>query len=340
MVGMKNKTTGMVVIALIIMCILLYFSSLQKKFGTVDFTSKYKLMAPIELAGFEQGEGWQGNFTYDNGKVQEGNTSIIFSSWYGKENTISRQKQFTIEGYKKGYLSVFIKNKEQLNAITSFLLVLKNENAQEKTFVFSKLATGWNRIEISLPDWKKITSLTLSINSKPEQITEINLDRLWLEKNDEYKEDLDTQSKASSLRSIGERVYYFSASNEEVNYSFNQIQPFKKGVVSVSVIPEHANKLSLALNGTVAHLSIANPHECILTNDKNVSVKKKLTKTSFENNIYVFIKATALSSKIKFSLSNNGVDFEDCGEIETEGKTSTKLFLDGSYLIDSYSFEY
>ena len=340
MVDMKNKTTVLVVVALCIMLILLYISSLQKKIGTVDFTAKYKQSPPIELAGFEQGEGWQGNFTYDNGKVLEGNTSIIFSSWYGKENSISRQKQFIVEGYTKGYLSFFIKNKEQLNSLTSFTLALSNEKGQKKLYTFSKLTTGWNRVEILLPDWKKIISITLSINSKPEQITEVNLDRLWLQKNDDYKNDFDTKSDAASLRTIGERIYFFSASDKVAAYDFTQISPFKKGTLSVSIIPEHANELSFSLNNTTVHLSARAPRKCILTNGQKGMVEKTLSKTSFENNIYVFIKATVLPKKIKMSLSNNGIDFEDCGEIKAEGKTSPQLLLNGSYLIDSYSFEY
>ncbi len=337
---MKNKTTVFVVVVLLVMFVLLYFSSRQKKIGTVDFTAKYKQTPPIELAGFEQGEGWQGNFTYDNGTVLEGNTSVIFSSWYGKENSISRQKQFAIAGYKKGFFSLFIKNKEQLNALTSLILKLKNEKGEEKMFSFSTFTVGWNRIEISLPNWNKITSITLSIRSKPEHITEMNLDRLWLEKKSDYKNDLDTSSNVSSLRTIGERVYFFSASDKTVAYNFNQLQSFKKGMVSVSIIPEHAKSVSFTLNGITASILIGKPHECILTNNKKASIKKILTKTSFANNIYVFIKATALSQKVTFSLSNNGIDFEECGEIEANETTKAKLVLDGSYLIDSYSYEY
>ncbi len=337
---MKNKTTGFVVVALLAMIALFYLSSSQKKIGTVDFTAKYKQMSPIELAGFEQGEGWQGNFTYDNGQVLEGNTSIVFTSWYGKENVISRQKQFDVKGYQNGYLLLFVKNKEQLNALTSFTLTFQNNKNEKKTFPLSHLTTGWNRLAFTLPNWEKITSIEFSITSSPLLIAEINLDRLWLQKNDDYKNDISTSTNTSSLRTIGNRVYYFSASEKAASYTFPQLQSFVRGTVSVALIPEHANSATLSLNGTSVNLSLSTPKTCILTNNKKESIKKNFTKTLFENSTYVFIKATTIKDKVQFSLSNNGVDFEDCGEIKMDGKSSPELHLTGSYLIDSYSFEY
>ncbi len=337
---MKNKTTGFVVVALLAMIALFYLSSSQKKIGTVDFTAKYKQTPPIELAGFEQGEGWVGNFTYDNGQVLEGNTSAVFTSWYGKENTISQQKQFDVKGYRNGYLLLFVKSKEQLSALTSLSLTFQNNKNEKKVFPLSHLTAGWNRLAFSLPDWEKITSTELSITSSPNLIAEINLDRLWLQKNDDYKNDINTSSNTSSLRTIGDRVYYFSASDKAVSYTFPQLQSFGKGTMTVAFIPEHAKKATFSLNNASLSLSLDSSRTCILANNKKESVKKTLTKNVFENNTYVFVKATTSKDKLKFALSNNGVDFEDCGEIKMDGKSGPQLLLEGSYLVDSYSFEY
>ena len=69
----------------------LFILEQQKKFVTIDFSKRYAKNKTIELAGFEEGERWQGNYSYDSQRVLEGKSSITLSSWYGKENSIERE---------------------------------------------------------------------------------------------------------------------------------------------------------------------------------------------------------------------------------------------------------
>jgi hypothetical protein len=330
-------------VLLFICGVFLFILEQQKKFVTIDFSKRYSQNKTIELATFEEGDLWQGNYSYDSQRALEGNSSITLSSWYGKTNVIEKTQDTLLpSGYTKGYLSLYVPDKQNLTSLVSLSLELLGEKDQKKEYdLTQEITIGWNRIAISIPTWKKITKRSFTVLSKPESIAEVNLDRFWVENTSVYSSDVfSVQSKSLSLRTIGERTYLFSASPFLEHYLLNHPSSLQRGTVTISLIPEHTKEMALSLNGTSMKITSDNVAKCsIYKNDKMVTAKL-LQKMTGADNVYVFMKAEIQDKKISYLLSNNGVDFESCGTVEFSEKKSVELTLKGSYLIDSYSLEY
>ena len=77
-------------ILLLILSIVIFFFAQKKQYINIDFSKLYEKNKTIELSGFEEGEPWEGNYSYDTERVMEGNTSITLTSWYAKENNIQK----------------------------------------------------------------------------------------------------------------------------------------------------------------------------------------------------------------------------------------------------------
>ncbi len=330
-------------ILLLVLSLGLYLLEQRTRFYTVDFSKQYSKYRTIELARFEDGEGWQGNFSYDSERTFEGKASITLSSWYGQTNTIQSNTNSAISpGYTNGYISVFVAEKKNPSSLASFSLTLKGGNDQEKKYDLTPLIhEGWNRIAITIPNWKTITYKSFSILSQTGTVAEVNIDRFWIENTTAYTSDVfSTKSQSLSLRTIGERTYVFSASPGLEDYSLTTPSSIQKGSIIISLIPERAKEMLLSLNGTAMKLAGKNMNECTLTHDNETPLTKILKTTSGNNDLYVFLKAKVKNGKVAYSLSNNGVDYESCGTVAFTQKKPVQLSLMGSYLIDSYSAEY
>ena len=326
-----------------VLAVVLFIFEQRKQFVSVDFTKHYAQNRTIEIAGFEDGEGWQGNYSYDTKRVLEGKTSITLSSWYGKENSIQNTKEISIPpGYTNGYVSVYVKDTQILSSLVSLSLELIGEKKEGKVFpIGTELKPGWNRIAVSIPNWKKLTKVSFVILSKETAIAEINLDRFWIENSTLYTTQIFSPINNNlSLRTIGERTYLFSASPDVNVYTLNNPPSIKRGSVTISFIPEHAQEVSLSLNSTSIRLDGPNMNRCSLYKESMESISKTMQSTSGKDDLYLFVRAAFKNGKITYSLSNNGVDYEECGSVLSGAKKMIQLSLHGSYLIDSYTAEY
>ena len=330
-------------ILLLLISLALFILEQQKKFITVDFSKHYYPNKTIELTGFEEGEQWRGNFSYDSKRVLEGKSSLVFSSWYGAKNSITKEETVPLtDGYTKGYVSIFINEKKGLLSIDTLQLVLSESAENKKGFDLTPLLhVGWNRIPVVIPQWKKIINLSFAITSKKGEIAEVNLDRFWIENTSVYTSDIiTTKSQSISLRTIGDRTYIFFSSPDEESFTFNLPTSISRGAVTISLLPEQSKIVALSLNSTSMRISGKNMSQCVLYKDRTSVSEKILQTTSANNNLYVFLKAEVKNNNILYSLSNNGIDFEQCGVVKTSEKKPIQLILHGSYLVDSYSVEY
>lgn len=330
-------------ILLLLISIALFFLEQRTRFISYDLTKHYVNNKTIEIAGFEEGEQWQGNYSYDSERILEGKTSITLSSWAGKENSIFFMKDTAIPaGYRNGYLSVYVPDEKRLQAVSSFELHLNGEKTEEKIYSLgSELRAGWNRLAIAIPAWKKITNSSLYIVSKPQTIAEVNFDRFWIENTTSYKSDVfSTESPHVSLRTIGQRTYLYYASSALEPLTLNSPSKLQKGTLTIALIPEHAKEIQLTLNGTTLKLAGKSMDECELSNESGESKTEKLSSVSGRDDLYVFLKVEIQGRKIVYSVSNNGVDFTSCGAVTFTQTKQVQLSLRGSYLIDSYSAEY
>lgn len=342
--GMKRykKLMFQVGILLFICALFIFLLEQQKKFITIDVSKRYENNKTIEISSFEQSENWQGNYSYDSGRVLEGKTSLTLTSWYGKETTIEKESRYSLRnGYTKGYISLFIPDKEKLNALTSLKLLLMSEKQKQEYDLTSQLNVGWNRAVVVIPAWKYITNMKFSIVSKNEEITEVNLDRFWIENSTSYTSDIiESKSKALSLRTIGERTYLFITTSQLEMFQFVDPEKINRGSVTISFIPEHAKKMQLSIGETMLEIDAVNPGTCVLYENKKSVKKTSLGSSKALDDLYVFIKAELKNGKILYSISNNGITYEQCGMLSIKANTPIEIGLQGSYLIDSYTVEY
>lgn len=341
---LKKYNTLLLQVGILLFITAFFFFMLeqQKKFITIDFSKYYAKNKTIELSGFEEGEPWRGNYSYDSQRVMEGKTSITLSSWYGMKNSIVWKKNMKVPTeYSKGYISLFIPDKKNLNAITLFQLSLKGEGNEKKEYNLTPLLNeGWNRLPVIIPQWGKISEITIALSSKKGLIAEVNLDRLWIENTSIYTADMfHTTSPSLSLRTIGERTYLYSVSPVAEPYSLSTPPSIKRGSMSIALIPEHAGAVELSLGTSSMRIDGQAMNTCTVFQSEGKTHTKILASTSGKDNLYVFLKGSFSGKKIVFSVSNNGIDYETCGEGEGVGG-QIKLTLKGSYLIDSYSAEY
>lgn len=337
-----KKLLFQVGILLFVCAVFIFILEQQKKFITIDVSKQYESNKTIELSGFEQTENWQGNYSYDSVRVLEGKTSLTLTSWYGKETTIEKESRYSLrDGYTKGYISLFIPDKEKLDALTSLKLILISEKQKQEYNLTSQLNVGWNRAVVVIPAWKYITSIAFSIVSKSGDITEVNLDRFWIENSTIYTSDVvESKSKALSLRTIGERTYLFVSSTQMESFRFVEPEKINRGSVTISLIPEHTKRLRISLNGTTVEIDGSTPNTCVLYENGKLIKKAVLGSTKALDDLYVYVKAELSNNKILYSISNNGITYEQCGILSTSANTQIELGLQGSYLIDSYSVEY
>lgn len=342
--GMKRykKLLFQVGILLFIVAIFLFVLEQQKKYITIDFSKRYESNKTVELSGFEQEENWQGNYSYDSERVMEGKSSIIFTSWYGKETIIQKERKYDLkQGYAKGYVSLYVADKDKILSLTSLKLILHSDKQKKEYDLRPQLNVGWNRIPFAVPAWNTITNISFHITSKENAITEVGLDRLWIENSSAYKADaVGSSSESLSLRTIGDRTYLFLAASTMETIEFKEPQRMKKGIVTISFIPEHTQKIIFGLNDTAMEISGNRMDVCTLTEQGTVAKKHNLANNKAPNDMYVFVQAELRKDKILYSLSNNGVTYEQCGIVSTHTTSPVKLSLIGSYLIDSYSVEY
>lgn len=342
--GMKRykKLLFQVGVLLFIVAIFLFILEQQKKYVTVDISKRYEQNKTIELSGFEQEENWQGNYSYDSERVMEGKSSIIFTSWYGKETIIQKERKYDLkQGYAKGYVSLYVSDKEKVDSLTSLKLVLHSGKQKKEYDLRPQITVGWNRVSLAIPAWNTITSMSFHIVSKDTAITEVGLDRLWIENSAKYTTDVvDSPSKSLSLRTIGDRTYLFMSASQMETLRFITPEKIKGGIVTISFIPEHSRKIKFALNDTAMEISGDRMDVCTLTEKGAVAKKRNLANNKAPNDMYVFIQAELRKDKILYSLSNNGVTYEQCGIVTTHTTSPIELSLLGSYLIDSYSVEY
>jgi len=329
-------------ILLLIIAGVFFILEQRKQFLNIDFSKHYSQNKTIELSGFEEGEQWQGNYTYDTGRVLEGKTSITLSSWYGKENTINNTVGVAIPiSYTNGYLSLYVKDANAHSAIERIALKLSGEDGQEKIYnLLPDITSGWNRVALSIPAWKKISVVSFTIQSKPGEIAEVNLDRLWIENTSSYTSDIfSSHNIFTSLRTIGSRTYLFSSSPQPQQLTLITPPSIQKGYIILSLLPEHAQLLQLSLNNTTLQLTGEKRSECALSAHGRMALISLKSIASIDNQ-YLFIKADVQGENVKYSLSNNGIDYETCGNVVGKGRTPLVLSLQGSYLIDAVSAEY
>lgn len=184
----------------------------QGKELKVDYPKKYNKLA-LELSGFEEGEKWKGEFKISDANYWEGSSSYVIFSRNGQPVNLSLQKNIDLSDYSIFNILVYSEEQENSNNIKKLAFRLGDRNDNEYyEYDILNVKSGWNIIRMSKNNftlingstpikkdgedslvnknlWERIEKISLVINSRPNSQVELKLDRLWTEKDNDYKKD-------------------------------------------------------------------------------------------------------------------------------------------------------
>lgn len=199
----------------------------------VDYTKKF-VKSSIELAGFEADEKWIGLHTINTENYWEGGASYMLSSKNSQPNIISLEKNVNLSGYTIIKLLVYSDKDIGTENVKKFNLRLGNDDdSAYYEFDIRNIKPGWNLIQISkdkftfasnfnslnntydnqiytghLLLWDKIEKISVELDSLPKSQAEVSIDRLWAEKNEDYKLDFKNTAKSSlSVKTYNDNTY-------------------------------------------------------------------------------------------------------------------------------------
>ncbi len=176
----------------------------------LDFTKEYGQGA-VEIAAFEPEEKWEGDtFSLREDMSLKNTFSLNLILQKNKKSTIALPKQVDLSTVN--IIKIFVNtSKDNVNDVT--MRLEDNDNACEYTI--ASLRSGWNLYSIkkdrfcgrnSELDWKNIRKITLSASGEAE--TEVFYDRLWAEKDEDYKSDLIALNPdIITLKMVGDKTF-------------------------------------------------------------------------------------------------------------------------------------
>lgn len=183
-----------------------------------DYTKKFK-GAIIEVSGFEEGEKWKGDYKVDDVNYWEGqNSYVVFAK--GLEPTIlTLRKTMNLSDSTVIKILVYSVDQENTDGIKKATLRLGNlADSAYYEYDIRNIKPGWNIVEMQKDNfsfvsgpvttkeegtvdttnvgndrlWANIEKVSLELDSLPNSQAELSFDRLWAEKNEDYKKEFFT----------------------------------------------------------------------------------------------------------------------------------------------------
>lgn len=249
----------------------------KKKQYDLNFSNQLADTA-IELSGFEDGEKWKGDFVTDDENYWEGKTSYVVSSKNNQPTILSLNKNIDLSNYQFFKILIYTDSEENTNNIKK--LSLRFGNKQDTTYYdydIRNLKTGWNIIKIAKDNftltrgpvltptdetsnvvsqrlsnddflWHKIEKISLELGSVPRSHVELSFDRLWTEKNDEYKKIFRTENFNMISPHVFKAKTYMDFLSLGGNLSLlSEVTSVKNFTYTAKIIPQKSG--SFGING-------------------------------------------------------------------------------------------
>lgn len=164
----------------------------------------YPLDDIAEIAFFEDTEKWTGDGEFDYSSMVDGKSSLFLSSnnSYKAVATYKINKQLLLDGYRN--LKMFVNLKNTNADIESFVIKITNYRNENIFYTVRQLNQGWNLVIIELDKFSnsnkpnsgvnnnnfgQIKEVSYELVSLPKSTVSVNLDSLWLERNENYQND-------------------------------------------------------------------------------------------------------------------------------------------------------
>ncbi|NMB83865.1 hypothetical protein GYA28_01090 [Candidatus Roizmanbacteria bacterium] len=220
----------------------------------LDFSKKYDGYS-TEAASFEETEKWSGvnfdNFEYDDITFFDGKTSLDIVSKNSQNAAVKMQRNLDLNDYEIIKMLVYSPKVENSDNIKNLTLTFNTSNNNSFEYDITNLKTGWNLVKMpkntfsstqkmasSSAGWDRIKDIQVSLVSRPSTKVELNLDRIWAEKDESYQDYLLTNNENMlSLKEFQGKNYLFINNFGGLNSVIKKVTSVKNFTYIVKIIP-------------------------------------------------------------------------------------------------------
>lgn len=230
-----------------------------------DYTKKFKGIA-TEISDFEEGEKWKGDYKIDDVNYWEGqNSYVVFAK--GLEPTILTLRK-TINLSDSTVIKILVYSVDQENTDGIKKATLRFGNLTDTAYYeydIRNIKPGWNIIEMQKDNfsyingpsptkeegtadttnvgndrlWTNIEKVSLELDSLPNSQAELSFDRLWAEKNEDYKKEFFTANfDMLSPKILNGKSYINSWAIGATLSIINKISGVKNFTYTAKIIPQ------------------------------------------------------------------------------------------------------
>lgn len=336
----------------------------DKKYSE-DFTDKWDGYV-VELAGFEEGEKWKGEYNIDDTNFVDGKTGYQIFSKDNNESIITLAKSVNLSDFDLFKFFVFSEKEENIENLKSFVLRLGDSETSYFEFSILNLKQGWNLIKIQkenfsekgTPKWSNIKNITIAANSRPKTQVEFVFDRLWVEKSEDYRGDfLTSNMDMLSLKNIKDKTYinllsyggYLSlikkiSSVKDFTYTA-KIIPEKKGTFGINARSSISTGKGYFLDFTGIGSGMWQLYKVGKGETGNVNTRLSIGEIAnfiIEEDKPIWLRIQTSGAKISGFMSNDGVKFTKVTEKSdneiSSGGVGLQIGPSASILIESVDF--
>jgi len=229
-----------------------------------DITRKYENSA-VEIASFEEGEKWQGNYEYDSTNYLEGKTGFLVVSKKNQANALEIPINLNLQNMNVFKILVYSASAENGNNINSFTIQFETDN-NVLEYDIANIAPGWNLVKMPKNNfisnenpvsggvsWSSVKKVKINLTSRPNTQTELTLDRLWGERDETYQELFSTNSpNMISLKEFKGKTYMNYWGLNGSNSQIKKIASATNFTHTAKIIPQKEGAFGLS-----AHLDLA-----------------------------------------------------------------------------------
>ena len=237
----------------------------KEKEYKVDFTKAYAGNS-LEIAGFEEGEKWNGDFNIDDSNFMEGKTAFSLASKNNSSSIIYLNKKMDLSKFEVFKMLIYSSKENDSNNIQKLNLRFGNKNdTLYYEYSIRNIKEGWNIIKMEKKNfnfsrevvtekdeetekstssedalWSNIETVTLELTSRPANRVELTFDCLWAEKNENYQEeDFRTDSPNTlSLKNYNKQTYLNIWRFDKNLALFKKVTGVKNFTYTAKIIPQ------------------------------------------------------------------------------------------------------
>ena len=327
----------------------------RKTTFNINFLERYKDTPTLEIAGFDEGENWRGNFTRDSGRTFDGETGMnIFTQ--GKPNVITLNKPLNLAPFDTIFTYVNVDNDDMAKKIDTLVIGFQTKDKNKATFTVPPLKPGWNLL--SLPksgfkqnkfDWKQVEETSVELTAKKGETAQIALDRIWTQQSMKDKTDFISYPKEFfNLKTVGKKTFLHLGSPQLTQVLFNKVIERNDFSYTASLAPKKFGTFGLSFQTNTRFdegYFFAIEGEQMNTwrlykkeGGREITIAQDSLKSNvFEKEAYLWLRVEKKGNKMSLSFSVNNQQYIPLKETEDSSfsKGYVGIFSRGSYLINS-----